>query len=57
MLLYLAKTKKFSFRRGIFMNYEINEGTLAIIPSEKESKVLEDKGEYIIPKRPSGYSE
>ena len=34
------------------MNYEINEGTLAILPSEKQSKVLEDRGEYIIPNTP-----
>ena len=34
------------------MNYEINEGTLAILPSEKESKVLEDSSEYLISKKP-----
>ena len=34
------------------MNYEINEGTLAILPLEKESRVLEDRGEYKIPKKP-----
>lgn len=35
------------------MNYEINEGTLAVIPVEsKKSKVLEDQGEYIIENTP-----
>ncbi len=34
------------------MNYEINEGTLAILPSKKQSKVLEDKEEYIINSTP-----
>lgn len=36
------------------MNYEINEGTLAILPSKEErsSKVLEDRGEYIIKNTP-----
>lgn len=35
------------------MNYEINEGTLAVIPAEKsKSKVLEDRGEYIIENTP-----
>lgn len=35
------------------MKYEINEGTLAVIPAEKrKSKVLEDRGEYIIENTP-----
>ncbi len=34
------------------MNYEINEGTLAILPSKNQSKVLEDKEEYIINSTP-----
>lgn len=34
------------------MNYEINEGTLAILPSENSSKVLEDKKEYVINSTP-----
>lgn len=35
------------------MNYEINEGTLAVMPVEsKKSKILEDKGEYIIENTP-----
>lgn len=35
------------------MNYEINEGTLAVIPAEnKKSKILEDKGEYIVDSTP-----
>lgn len=50
VLLYHSKTKKFS--KGDIMKYEINEGTLAIMPSDKKSKVLEDKGEYIIENTP-----
>ena len=35
------------------MNYEINEGTLAVIPAEnRKSKILEDKGEYIVDNTP-----
>ena len=35
------------------MNYEINEGTLAVVPVEnKKSKILEDKKEYIIENTP-----
>lgn len=34
------------------MNYEINEGTLAILPSENQSKILEDRSEYIINSTP-----
>lgn len=35
------------------MKYEINEGTLALLPTEnKKSKILEDKGEYIIENTP-----
>lgn len=34
------------------MNYEINEGTLAILPSEEKSKVLEDSKEYVINSTP-----
>lgn len=34
------------------MNYEINEGTLAILPSEEKSKVLEDSKEYVIDSTP-----
>lgn len=34
------------------MNYEINEGTLAIIPSEKQSKIYEDNKEYVIKNTP-----
>ena len=34
------------------MNYEINEGTLAIIPSEKQSKIYEDNREYFIKNTP-----
>lgn len=36
-----------------FSNYEINEGTLAILPSTKnKSKVLEDDNEYVVEKIP-----
>ena len=34
------------------MNYEINEGTLAVLPSKEKSKVLEDKKEYVIDSTP-----
>ncbi len=34
------------------MNYEINEGTLAILPSKDKSKVLEDNKEYVIDSTP-----
>ena len=36
------------------MKYEINEGTLAILPSNQKSssKILEDNGEYIIESTP-----
>ena len=34
------------------MNYEINEGTLAILPKEEKSKVLEDSKEYVINNTP-----
>ena len=35
------------------MNYEINEGTLAVMPTEeKKSKILEDHQEYIIDQTP-----
>lgn len=35
------------------MNYEINEGTLAIVPMDaKTSKVLEDEVEYVIEEAP-----
>lgn len=34
------------------MNYEINEGTLAIIPSKKNSIIYEDKKEYEIENTP-----
>jgi len=35
------------------MNYEINEGTLAIMPMDSNtSRVLEDEVEYVIPENP-----
>ena len=34
------------------MNYEINEGTLAIVPSKKQSKIYEDNKEYIVENTP-----
>lgn len=34
------------------MKYEINEGTLALIPEEESSRVLEDKYEYVVESTP-----
>ncbi len=34
------------------MNYEINEGTLAIVPNKKNSKIYEDNKEYNIESTP-----
>ena len=37
------------------MNYEINEGTLAVMPDtndSRKSKILEDRKEYIIDSKP-----
>ena len=47
------KTQILGFRKGGFMKYEINEGTLAILPIDSEkSKVFEDQKEYIIDENP-----
>ena len=48
------KTRKKTFSEmGVFMKYEINEGTLAILPLDVyRSKVLEDEVEYVIEENP-----
>lgn len=48
------KTNKNVFRNGgFYMKYEINEGTLAILPLDVyRSKVLEDDVEYVIEENP-----
>lgn len=48
----ILSRKQKSFQRGKIMNYEINEGTLAVLPSNEKSKVLEDKKEYVIDSTP-----
>ena len=51
----ILSRKQKSFQRGKIMNYEINEGTLAVMPDtndSRKSKILEDRKEYIIDSKP-----
>lgn len=53
MLILETRNLSFSKIGGNIMNYEINEGTLAIMPMDSNtSRVLEDEVEYVIPENP-----
>lgn len=53
LVYYLRKQRMFSIEGGIYMKYEISEGTLAIVPNERETSVVyEDEERYIIDEVP-----
>ena len=52
-ILVWYSSSNFMFRRGNIMEYEINKGTLAIVPNEiDESLVYEDEERFLIHQSP-----